>query len=158
MRQRNRNRLQRDKVKNQNWETLSEMGIHQPTPAQVCIPAWKSPISYFLLRLFTPPQSLTGLWLLTVSRHKSILWRTLSPTFAETPMVTVEDHGVTPTTPTPAGSTATRPAAMVCANAPALVLFRGKTYQLPICLLIGGDLYRAAWDWLKPQPDAEIVS
>lgn len=55
---------------------------------------------------------------LTVSRHRGILWQTWSPTFAETPTVTAEDHGVTPPTSPPAGSTATRPAALVCVYAP----------------------------------------
>lgn len=59
----NRKWIQRDKVKNQNWETLSEMGVHRPSPAQVCIPAWKSPLWYFPSHTFIPlSESLTGLW------------------------------------------------------------------------------------------------
>lgn len=57
-------------------------------------------------------------------------------------MVTVEDHGVTPLTLAPAGSTATHPAAMVCAKASVFVLFRSKTHQLPICLFIAVDFLR----------------
>lgn len=166
----NRKWIQRDKVKNQKWETLSEMGVHHPSPAQVCIPAWKSPLWYFPSHMFiTLSESLTGLWPLTVSRHRRILWQTWSPTFAETLTVTPEDHGVTPWTSKPAGSTATRPAALVCAYTPVciyacmyllrvrtnqgkpdfnwnpniLVLAKGKTYKLPICHLIAGDVYRA---------------
>lgn len=101
-----RNRLQRNEQRYKNRKDVPEMGIQSTTQTKVCMQAAGLCFYKIFCNLFST-------FLSAASRHRATPWQTWSQTSAETLMETVGDPGVTPQTPTPAGSTVHYPAALV---------------------------------------------